>query len=192
MAGDTSNTYKVVVNDEEQYSIWFADREPPAGWTRGQGGSQRGVPGSTSKKSGLTCVPRASGSRWTKPGDIMIGTTIHAAYGSVSSNSSASRRKNPRQASLPFSPTAMTRLARLSHAASLTARHARSLPDCRSSNPDPPAGALLLYPPGLEFITAFFGCLYAGVVAVPAYLPRVNRPMTRLRSLVVDADPARC
>ena len=37
-----------------------------------------------------------------------------------------------------------------------------------------PAGtlALLLYPPGLEFIAAFFGCLYAGVVAVPAYLPR--------------------
>ena len=27
--------------------------------------------------------------------------------------------------------------------------------------------ALLLYPPGLEFIAAFFGCLYAGVVAVP-------------------------
>ena len=51
------------------------------------------------------------------------------------------------------------------------------------------ARALLLYPPGLEFITAFFGCLYAGVVAVPAYLPRVNRPMTRLRSLVVDAEP---
>jgi amino acid adenylation domain-containing protein len=51
------------------------------------------------------------------------------------------------------------------------------------------ARALLLYPPGLEFITAFFGCLYAGVVAVPAYLPRVHRPMTRLRSLVVDAEP---
>jgi MbtH protein len=32
MASDTSGTYKVVVNDEEQYSIWFADREPPAGW----------------------------------------------------------------------------------------------------------------------------------------------------------------
>ncbi|MFG1889106.1 MbtH family protein [Micromonospora sp. NPDC049051] len=26
-------TYVVVVNDEEQYSIWFADREPPVGWT---------------------------------------------------------------------------------------------------------------------------------------------------------------
>src|SRR6266567_2833651 len=31
--------------------------------------------------------------------------------------------------------------------------------------------ALLLYPPGLEFITGFFGCLYAGVVAVPVYPP---------------------
>ncbi len=32
MASDANNTYKVVINDEEQYSIWFADREPPAGW----------------------------------------------------------------------------------------------------------------------------------------------------------------
>jgi MbtH protein len=26
--------YAVVVNQEEQYSIWRADREPPAGWRR--------------------------------------------------------------------------------------------------------------------------------------------------------------
>lgn len=26
-------TYRVVVNGEEQYSIWLADRELPAGWT---------------------------------------------------------------------------------------------------------------------------------------------------------------
>jgi MbtH protein len=26
-------TYLVVVNDEEQYSIWWADRDLPAGWT---------------------------------------------------------------------------------------------------------------------------------------------------------------
>jgi MbtH protein len=32
MSNDDITTYKVVVNDEEQYSIWFADREPPAGW----------------------------------------------------------------------------------------------------------------------------------------------------------------
>jgi acyl-CoA synthetase (AMP-forming)/AMP-acid ligase II len=49
--------------------------------------------------------------------------------------------------------------------------------------------ALLLYPPGLEFIAAFFGCLYAGAVAVPAYPPRANRPMTRLRSIAADARP---
>jgi MbtH protein len=27
-----SETYKVVVNDEEQYSIWRAGRENPRGW----------------------------------------------------------------------------------------------------------------------------------------------------------------
>ena len=30
---DDDRTYRVVVNDEEQYSIWSADRELPAGWT---------------------------------------------------------------------------------------------------------------------------------------------------------------
>jgi acyl-CoA synthetase (AMP-forming)/AMP-acid ligase II len=38
--------------------------------------------------------------------------------------------------------------------------------------------ALLLYPPGLEFIAAFFGCLYAGVIAVPAYPPRANQSIS--------------
>jgi len=49
--------------------------------------------------------------------------------------------------------------------------------------------ALLLYPQGLDYIAAFFGCLYAGVVAVPAYPPRLNRPTPRLRSVVADAQP---
>ena len=48
--------------------------------------------------------------------------------------------------------------------------------------------ALLLYPPGLEYIAAFFGCLYAGVVAVPAYPPRPNRSMYRLRGIIADAQ----
>jgi len=39
--------------------------------------------------------------------------------------------------------------------------------------------ALLVYPPGLDFIAAFFGCLYAGVVAVPATYPKPRRPMPR-------------
>ena len=49
--------------------------------------------------------------------------------------------------------------------------------------------ALLLYPSGLEFIAAFFGCLYAGVVAVPAYPPRRNRNLQRIQSIVGDARP---
>lgn len=48
--------------------------------------------------------------------------------------------------------------------------------------------ALLLYPPGLEFIVAFFGCLYAGVIGVPAYPPRSNQRMTRLSAIVADAS----
>lgn len=48
--------------------------------------------------------------------------------------------------------------------------------------------ALLLYPPGLEYIIAFFGCLYAGVMAVPAYPPRFNRSMTRLQAIAEDAQ----
>ncbi|HEX5708019.1 MAG TPA: amino acid adenylation domain-containing protein, partial [Pyrinomonadaceae bacterium] len=49
---------------------------------------------------------------------------------------------------------------------------------------------LLLYPPGLEYITAFWGCLYAGAVAVPAYPPRLNRHQQRLEAVVADARAA--
>ena len=48
--------------------------------------------------------------------------------------------------------------------------------------------ALLLYSAGLEFVTAFFGCLYAGVIAVPTYPPRRNRPDPRFEAIAVDAD----
>jgi natural product biosynthesis luciferase-like monooxygenase protein len=48
--------------------------------------------------------------------------------------------------------------------------------------------ALLLYPPGLKFIAAFFGCLYAGVVAVPAYPPRPNQSLSRLQAIGADAE----
>lgn len=50
--------------------------------------------------------------------------------------------------------------------------------------------SLLLYPPGLEFITAFFGCLYAGVVAVPAYPPRPNQSMSRLQAIAASSQAA--
>jgi acyl-CoA synthetase (AMP-forming)/AMP-acid ligase II len=47
---------------------------------------------------------------------------------------------------------------------------------------------LLLYPPGLDYIAAFFGCLYAGVIAVPAYPPRLNRSLARIQAIVADAQ----
>ena len=49
--------------------------------------------------------------------------------------------------------------------------------------------AILLYPPGLEFVTAFFGCLAAGVIAVPTHAPRPNRPPERIRAMLEDARP---
>lgn len=48
---------------------------------------------------------------------------------------------------------------------------------------------LLLFPPGRAYVEAFLGCLYAGVIAVPAYPPdpsRLARTVPRLRSLAGD------
>ncbi|MCU0532539.1 MAG: amino acid adenylation domain-containing protein [Hydrococcus sp. Prado102] len=50
--------------------------------------------------------------------------------------------------------------------------------------------ALLLYPPGLDYIAAFFGCLYAGVIAVPAYPPRNQRNTPRIQAIISDAQAA--
>ena len=49
---------------------------------------------------------------------------------------------------------------------------------------------LLLYPPGLDFISAYFGCLYAGAIAVPAYPPRKNRSMLRIQAVAQSANAA--
>lgn len=50
--------------------------------------------------------------------------------------------------------------------------------------------ALLLYPAGVDFIAAFFGCLYGGCIAVPAYPPHPARPhitLPRLQSILDDS-----
>ena len=51
--------------------------------------------------------------------------------------------------------------------------------------------ALLLYPQSLEVIAAFFGCLYAGVIAIPAPAPessRLKRTLPRLQAIAQDAQ----
>ena len=47
--------------------------------------------------------------------------------------------------------------------------------------------AMLLYPPGLDFVAGFFGCLYAGLIAVPAFPPRRNRNMVRIEDIAADS-----
>ncbi|MDR0328331.1 MAG: AMP-binding protein, partial [Planctomycetaceae bacterium] len=69
-------------------------------------------------------------------------------------------------------------------------RHARRIAAWLQSRNMFGQRALLLYPPGLEFITAYFGCLYAGVIAVPVYPPRRNRSIRRIQSVADSADAA--
>ena len=49
---------------------------------------------------------------------------------------------------------------------------------------------LLLYPSGLDYVAAFFGCLFAGAIAVPAYAPRPKGPNGRLDAIAKDAQAA--
>ena len=56
----------------------------------------------------------------------------------------------------------------------------------------PGGRVLLVLPPGLDYVTALFGCLYAGVAAVPVYPPdpfQLDRSLPRLLAIVRDAEP---
>ena len=51
--------------------------------------------------------------------------------------------------------------------------------------------ALILFRPGLAYIAAFFGCLYANVVAIPAYPPHLARnshSLERLKAVIANAQ----
>ena len=52
--------------------------------------------------------------------------------------------------------------------------------------------AVLLMHSSPEYVIAFFACLYAGVIAVPAYPPESVRPqhLARLRAILDDAEPS--
>ncbi len=69
-------------------------------------------------------------------------------------------------------------------------RRARAIGAGLREHAEPGERVILLYPPGLEYVEAFFGCLYAGVIAVPAYPPnprRLERTVPRLVSIVEDS-----
>ncbi|XXX72653.1 amino acid adenylation domain-containing protein [Sorangium sp. So ce134] len=70
-------------------------------------------------------------------------------------------------------------------------RRARAIASLLQSRLRPGARVVLLYPPGLDYISAFFGCLAGGFVAVPAYPPnpaRLQRTLPRLQAIVSDAQ----
>ena len=72
-------------------------------------------------------------------------------------------------------------------------RRARAIGASLRSRAAPGERAVLLYPPGLDYVAAFFGCLYGGMVAVPAYPPdpfRLKRTLPRLLSIVADSHAA--
>jgi len=57
---------------------------------------------------------------------------------------------------------------------------------CRASRGD---RVLLSFPSGLEFVEAFFGCLYAGVAAVPIAQPGRRRPVAAVQAICSAARP---
>ncbi len=67
-------------------------------------------------------------------------------------------------------------------------RRARAIAVALLRSVAPGERALLLHPPGIDYIPAFFGCLYAGVVAVPAFPPSRRRHDARLRSMIADSE----
>jgi acyl-CoA synthetase (AMP-forming)/AMP-acid ligase II/acyl carrier protein len=69
-------------------------------------------------------------------------------------------------------------------------RRAQAIAASLQSHADRGDRALLLYPPGLEFIEAFFGCLYAGMIAVPVSPPRRTRAASSLTEIFRASSPA--
>lgn len=68
-------------------------------------------------------------------------------------------------------------------------RRARAIAAQLIAKNAPGEAVLILCPPGLDYIAAFFGCLYAGAIATPAYPPdpmRLRRTLPRLRAIVAD------
>jgi len=67
-------------------------------------------------------------------------------------------------------------------------RRARAIAAGLCTRLNPGDRAVLVHEPGLDFIEAFFGCLYAGVTAVPLAPARSTRTRARVTSVVRHCD----
>ena len=71
-------------------------------------------------------------------------------------------------------------------------RTARQIADCLLGVSRPGERALLIYPSGLDFVKAFYGCLYAGVIPIPTNKPGRNRSVQRLQVIGKDSQASMC
>ena len=70
---------------------------------------------------------------------------------------------------------------------------ARALAAQLSDRFGPGERALIVCQPGLDYVTAFFACLYSGLIAVPVYPPNpalLKRTLPRLLGVIDDARPS--
>ena len=94
--------------------------------------------------------------------------------------------ENPKQIAYTFLVDGETETTSLTY--QQLEQHSRAIAAYLQSVCPPGERALLIYQPGLEYITAFFGCLYAGIIAVPAYPPRPNRSLARIQTIIRDTE----
>src|SRR6266702_127393 len=66
----------------------------------------------------------------------------------------------------------------------------RALASRLTAAAQPGERAILVFPPGIEFMVAFFGCLMAGIIAVPMMMPRRNSARDASAAILADCMPA--
>ena len=71
----------------------------------------------------------------------------------------------------------------------LLARRAHAIARALTRAAEPGDRAALLFNPGMEFLDAFFGCLYAGIIAVPMATPKRNRERNATFAILHDCAP---
>ncbi|MEI6669288.1 MAG: fatty acyl-AMP ligase [Acidobacteriota bacterium] len=98
------------------------------------------------------------------------------------------RTASPDRVASRFVPDGVTIAHELTYHA--LAERAVSIAAALQARTAPGDRALLVYPPGLEFVCAFLGCLHAGVIAVPVHQPRGHGVDARIRAITDDAAPA--
>ncbi len=93
--------------------------------------------------------------------------------------------KSPDQPAVTFLADGENETARLTYAE--LDREAQRVAASLQQFTDPGDRALLCFPPGLDFVIAYLGSVYARVIAVPVYAPRKNRHLDRLAAIAADS-----